>query len=84
MAEQEKIGKPWNDDELDAIVADYFSMLKAELSRQPSKYIGRVGRNGAAVDRWLQTKEKLPGVNFWGNRSLSLVERRCSLSSVAT
>jgi hypothetical protein len=35
MAEQEKIGKPWNDDELDAIVADYFSMLKAELSRQP-------------------------------------------------
>lgn len=35
MAEQEKIGKPWNDDELDAIVADYFSMLSAELSRQP-------------------------------------------------
>lgn len=35
MAEQEKVGKPWNDDELDAIVADYFSMLRAELSRQP-------------------------------------------------
>jgi hypothetical protein len=35
MADQDKIGKPWNDDELDAIVADYFSMLRAELSRQP-------------------------------------------------
>ena len=34
MADEEKIGKPWNDDELDAIVADYFSMLRAELSRQ--------------------------------------------------
>src|SRR5882672_6862701 len=35
MADQEKIGKPWKDDELDAIVADYFSMLRSELSRQP-------------------------------------------------
>lgn len=35
MADEEKIGRPWNDDELDAIVADYFSMLRAELSRQP-------------------------------------------------
>jgi hypothetical protein len=35
MVDQEKFGKPWGDDELDAIVADYFSMLKSELSRQP-------------------------------------------------
>lgn len=35
MADEEKIGRLWNDDELDAIVADYFSMLRAELSRQP-------------------------------------------------
>jgi hypothetical protein len=34
MVDEEKIRKPWNDDELDAIVADYFSMLRAELSRQ--------------------------------------------------
>jgi hypothetical protein len=34
MADEGKIGRPWNDDELDAIVADYFSMLRAELSRQ--------------------------------------------------
>jgi hypothetical protein len=34
MADDEKIGKPWSDGELDAIVADYFSMLRAELSRQ--------------------------------------------------
>jgi hypothetical protein len=35
MADDEKIGRPWNDDELDDIVADYFSMLRVELSRQP-------------------------------------------------
>jgi hypothetical protein len=35
MADEEKIGRPWTDDELDVIVADYFSMLSAELSRQP-------------------------------------------------
>src|SRR5450759_3289482 len=35
MAGDEKMGRPRNDDELDAIVADYFSMLRAELSRQP-------------------------------------------------
>jgi hypothetical protein len=34
MADEDRIGKPWNDDELDAIVADYFVMLRAELSRQ--------------------------------------------------
>ena len=32
MADEEKIGKPWRDDELDAIIADYFAMLDAELS----------------------------------------------------
>src|ERR1700676_5755000 len=35
MADEEKIGRSWSDDELDAIVVDYFSMLRAELSRQP-------------------------------------------------
>jgi Protein NO VEIN, C-terminal len=34
MPDEEKIGRPWSDDELDAIVADYFSMLRAELSQQ--------------------------------------------------
>jgi hypothetical protein len=34
MADEGKFGTPWNDDELDAIVADYFSMLRAELSHQ--------------------------------------------------
>ncbi len=34
MANPEKIGKPWSDDELDAIVADYFAMLDAELAGQ--------------------------------------------------
>ena len=30
MADQDKIGKDWSGDELDAIVADYFAMLAAE------------------------------------------------------
>ena len=34
MADDEKIGKPWSDEELDAIVADYFAMLTAEFSGQ--------------------------------------------------
>jgi serine/threonine-protein kinase HipA len=35
LADQEKIGRPWSDDELDAIIADYFTMLDAELFRRP-------------------------------------------------
>ena len=34
MAEDSKRGTDWQDDELDMIVADYFSMLIAELSGQ--------------------------------------------------
>lgn len=35
LADQEKIGSPWSDDELDAIIADYFRMLDDELSGRP-------------------------------------------------
>jgi hypothetical protein len=35
MADQAKIGTDWQDDELDAIVADYFAMLELDLSGQP-------------------------------------------------
>lgn len=35
MAGENKIGKPWREDELDAIVADYFEMLEAEVSGRP-------------------------------------------------
>ncbi len=55
MADGEKFGRPWSDDELDAIVADYFSMLWAELSHRPyvkshhsavlMKQIGRTHRS---------------------------------------
>jgi Domain of unknown function (DUF3883) len=57
MADEEKIGKPWNDDELDAIVADYFSMLNAELSRQPyikshhsAVLMNQIGRTHRSVE----------------------------------
>jgi hypothetical protein len=55
VGDQGRIGEPWNDDELDAIIADYFAMLSAELSRHPyvksrhsaalMKQIGRTHRS---------------------------------------
>ena len=35
MASEDRIGSAWSDEELDAIVSDYFAMLTAELSGQP-------------------------------------------------
>ncbi|MBI2685685.1 MAG: DUF3883 domain-containing protein [Acidobacteria bacterium] len=35
MADEAKIGTPWQDPELDLIVADYFDMLKAEIAGRP-------------------------------------------------
>ncbi len=35
MADASRVGTNWQDEELDAIVADYFAMLSAELARLP-------------------------------------------------
>jgi hypothetical protein len=35
MPDESKIGTDWQDDELDAIIADYFAMLAVDLSGQP-------------------------------------------------
>jgi hypothetical protein len=35
MADESKVGTNWQDDELDAIVADYFVMLEADLAGRP-------------------------------------------------
>jgi uncharacterized protein DUF3883 len=57
MADQEKIGKPWRDDELDAIVADYFAMLQADLagvpykkSRHSAALMAQIGRTHRSVE----------------------------------
>jgi len=57
LADQEKIGTPWGDDELDAIIADYFAMLDAELSRRPyvksrhsAALMERTGRTHRSVE----------------------------------
>jgi hypothetical protein len=57
LADQEKIGRPWEDDELDAIIADYFAMLDAELSRRPymkarhsASLMERTGRTHRSVE----------------------------------
>jgi hypothetical protein len=35
LADQEKLGRPWSDDEIDAIIADYFAMLGNEIAGRP-------------------------------------------------
>jgi len=57
MADEEKIGKPWRDDELDAIIADYFAMLTADLagqkyikSRHSAALMARIGRTHRSVE----------------------------------
>ena len=57
MADEEKIGKPWRDDELDAIIADYFAMLAADLagkpyvkSRHSAALMAQIGRTHRSVE----------------------------------
>jgi hypothetical protein len=57
MADEAKIGTHWQDDELDAIVADYFDMLAADLAGRPyvkSKHsaalIAEIGRTHRSVE----------------------------------
>jgi hypothetical protein len=57
VADQEKIGRPWNNDELDAIIADYFDMLETELARLPyvkshhsAALMERIGRTHRSVE----------------------------------
>jgi len=57
VADQAKIGTNWQDDELDAIVADYFLMLDEDLSNRPyvkSKHsaalMTKIGRTHRAVE----------------------------------
>lgn len=57
MNEESKRGTNWQDDELDAIVADYFSMLVAELSgrayvksRHSAALMAKIGRTHRSVE----------------------------------
>jgi hypothetical protein len=57
MADEAKIGTDWRDDELDAIVTDYFAMLVAELSGQPyvksrhsAALMAQIGRTHRSVE----------------------------------
>src|ERR1035438_10160876 len=57
MADEKKIGTNWQDDELDAIVADYFAMLSSELSRRPyvksrhsAALMAQIGRSHRSVE----------------------------------
>jgi hypothetical protein len=57
MADQGKAGTHWRDDELDAIVADYFSMLEADLAKRPyvksrhsKALMDRIGRSHRSVE----------------------------------
>jgi hypothetical protein len=57
MVDQEKFGTPWSAQELDAIIADYFSMPDAELSGQlyvkshhSAALMDRIGRTHRSVE----------------------------------
>lgn len=57
MNEESKRGTNWQDDELDAIVADYFAMLSAELSGKPyvksrhsAALMAKIGRSHRSVE----------------------------------
>src|SRR6202046_4929515 len=57
MADESKIGTNWQDDELDAIVADYFAMLAADLSGRPyvksrhrAALMAQIGRTHRSVE----------------------------------
>jgi hypothetical protein len=57
MDDERRHGKPWQDDELDAIVADYFGMLVAERSGEPyiksrhsAALMARIGRTHRSVE----------------------------------
>ncbi|MGI8839453.1 MAG: DUF3883 domain-containing protein [Caulobacteraceae bacterium] len=57
MADQAKVGTVWGDDELDAIVADYFAMLAAERegrgfvkSHHSAALMERIGRTHRSVE----------------------------------
>src|SRR5229473_1509877 len=57
MADETKIGTHWQDDELDAIVADYFAMLAADLSGRPyvksrhsEALMAQIGRTHRSVE----------------------------------
>jgi hypothetical protein len=57
MAEEAKSGTIWQDDELDLIVADYFTMLAADLSGQPyvksrhsASLMAQIGRSHRSVE----------------------------------
>jgi hypothetical protein len=56
-ADEAKLGRPWSDDELDAIVADYFVMLEAELagrryvkSHHSAALMAQIGRTHRSVE----------------------------------
>lgn len=57
MADEAKLGTHWQDDELDAIVADYFDMLEADLAGEPyvksrhsQALMARIGRTHRSVE----------------------------------
>src|SRR5580700_6213243 len=57
MADESKIGTDWQGEELDAIIADYFAMLEADLSGRPyvksrhsAALMAQIGRTHRSVE----------------------------------
>jgi hypothetical protein len=57
LADQDKIGRDWGEEELDAILSDYFEMLRKELADEPyvktahsSALMAKIGRTHRSVE----------------------------------
>ncbi|MEO5923467.1 MAG: hypothetical protein ABIR70_06545 [Bryobacteraceae bacterium] len=57
MADQAKIGTIWQENELDAIVSDYFAMLSSDLHHRPyvkakheADLMAKIGRTHKAIE----------------------------------
>lgn len=57
MADDEKIGKPWRDEELDAIISDYFDMLAHDIAGKPyvkarhsAALMAQIGRTHRSIE----------------------------------
>ena len=66
MADEAKIGTHWQDDELDAIVADYFAMLDAELIGWPASRV-RAARqvSSRAASTWTAISASIAWIISW-------------------
>lgn len=87
MADEAKMGTQWQEEELDAIVADYFDMLRAELTHKP--YVKAKHRHDLSRRvRWVAAEDGdgagYDVLSFEGQGDERLIEVKTTDGSVRT